>query len=108
MKAIHWFVEQGVDVNAQTTNQDRAIHGAAQRGDPNVIQALADLGAEINPMDSKGRTPVDVAMGIGAGVGGVKSPLLDAVAKLKSLGGISGQKDDAAPEPYIPLIKSAN
>ncbi len=108
VKAVRWFVEQGIDVNAQTTNQDRAIHGAAQRGNEDVIQTLADLGAEINPIDSKGRTPIDVAMGIGAGTGGVKAPLLDAVAKLKSLGGVSGQTDDAALEPYIPAIKSAN
>jgi uncharacterized protein len=40
-----------------------AMHGAAMRGFDSVIEFLAAHGAELEPKDANGRTPLDLAMG---------------------------------------------
>jgi ankyrin repeat protein len=40
-----------------------ALHGAAMRGLDHVIEFLAANGAELEPVDARGRTPLDLARG---------------------------------------------
>lgn len=40
-----------------------AMHGAAMRGLDSIIEFLAANGAELEPLDANGRTPLDLAMG---------------------------------------------
>ena len=42
-----------------------ALHYAAQAGLDSVVSLLAEHGATLDVKDSKGRTPVDVALGVG-------------------------------------------
>lgn len=85
--AIKLCLELGIDINAANDKGDTAMHGAAGRGGDAVIQFLADHGAKADAKDKKERTPLDVAMGVGADVGGVRSPHETTVALLRKLMG---------------------
>jgi ankyrin repeat protein len=54
----------GADVNAADNQGDTALHGAAQKGDDQVVQFLVEHGAKLDIKDKKGRTPLDAAMGL--------------------------------------------
>ena len=49
------------DVNAVNDNGDTALHGAAFRGDPTIIQVLVDEGADLSAKNLHGLTPLMVA-----------------------------------------------
>ena len=49
------------DVNAVNDNGDTALHGAAFRGDPTIIQLLVDEGADLSAKNLHGLTPLMVA-----------------------------------------------
>lgn len=55
----------GADVNGQENNGQTAIFGAATNGWNDMVQLLADHGADLHHEDSNGNTPLDVAMGRG-------------------------------------------
>ncbi len=63
--AIKLCLENGVDINAVNDKGDTAVHGAAARGADQIIQFLADNGANLNVKNKTGRTPIDVARGVG-------------------------------------------
>lgn len=42
-----------------------ALHGAAERGDAQVVKFLVENGADLQAKDASGRTPLDLAKGIG-------------------------------------------
>jgi ankyrin repeat protein len=75
-----------------------ALHGAAQRGLTPLVKFLADNGADLQAKDAIGRTPLDLAKGIG--VAGVRQaagePFPETVALLESL---IAAKGSAAPSP---------
>jgi len=62
--AIELCLAAGADVNAVDNQGDTALHGAAQKGDDQVVQFLADHGAKLDVKDKKGRTPLDAANGL--------------------------------------------
>jgi ankyrin repeat protein len=73
MQALRLVLELGADVNAANDRGLTALHGAAHRGDNQVIQVLADLGAQLNRKDhspaadnhdDSGLTPLDWAIGV--------------------------------------------
>jgi ankyrin repeat protein len=66
IEAIKLCLERGVDVNAFNTNGTTAIHSAVQRGAEKVVKYLADHGAKLDMKNKQGRTPLDIAMGVGA------------------------------------------
>jgi ankyrin repeat protein len=49
-----------------------ALHGAAERGFTAFVKFLVDHGADLHAKDASGRTPLDLAKGIG--VPGVRQP----------------------------------
>jgi hypothetical protein len=59
-----------VDINAFNTNGATAIHSAVQRGAEKVVKYLADNGAKLDMKNKQGRTPLDIALGVGGGAGG--------------------------------------
>ncbi len=85
IEAVKMCLDLGIDINAANKEGDTAMHGAAGRGADSLIQFLADHGANVNAKDGKNRTPLDVAMGVGAEVGGVRAPHESTVALLRKL-----------------------
>ena len=49
-----------------------ALHGAAERGYTAFVKFLAENGADVQAKDASGRTPLDLAKGVG--VAGVRQP----------------------------------
>ncbi len=71
----------------QAVPDQTALHGAAERGFNEFVKFLADRGADLQAKDASGRTPMDLAKGIG--VRGVRQatsePFPETVALLESL-----------------------
>ena len=65
VEAIRLCLEKGSDVNATNDRGDTPMHAAAERGADEIVQFLADHGAKLDVKNKSGRTPLDVAMGIG-------------------------------------------
>jgi uncharacterized protein len=62
--SIKLCLDAGADVNAVNNQGDTALHGAAQKGFDQVVQFLADHGAQLDIKDKKGHTPLDAANGL--------------------------------------------
>jgi uncharacterized protein len=52
------LLAHGADVNAQDTDGDTALHGAAQNGNVEIIGLLLDKGANLNAKNKLGGTPL--------------------------------------------------
>ncbi len=66
LEAVKLALELGGDVNAVGDNGETAMHGAAYKSVPRVVQLLADKGARIevwNREDKHGSTPSSIAEG---------------------------------------------
>ena len=66
LEAVELALQLGGDVNAVDDNGETAMHGAAYRSHPKVVQLLADKGAKIevwNQADKHGWTPLAIAEG---------------------------------------------
>jgi ankyrin repeat protein len=72
MEALQLCLERGVDVNGINDRGETAVHAAAGQGSDKIVQLLADKGAKLDVKDKKGRTPVDIALGINADMVGVE------------------------------------
>jgi ankyrin repeat protein len=70
LEAIKMCMDHGVDINAFNTNGQTAVHAAVNRGAQSVVRYLAEHGAKLDLKDKQGRTPLDVALGVGGGGGG--------------------------------------
>jgi ankyrin repeat protein len=83
--AIKMLMAEGVDVNAANDLGQTAMHFAAQKGSEKVIEFLAESGAKIDAKDKRGKTPLDIASGIGLGGNSEGVPEEEAMAVLKKL-----------------------
>jgi uncharacterized protein len=66
LEAVKLALELGGDVNAVDDNGETAMHGAAYKNFPKVVQLLADKGARVEVWNRKnkyGWTPVSIAEG---------------------------------------------
>ncbi len=66
---LQLLIDQGLDVNATNANDQTAIFGSAMFGFDEVVQFLFDNGAILDYQDSRGRSPLDAAMGKAGGFG---------------------------------------
>lgn len=83
LEAIKFLVKLGADVNAVDKVGETAMHGAAYRNHPKVVQLLADSGLKIavwNRENKAGLTPLVIAEGYRPGLNFRPSP--DTVAAL--------------------------
>jgi ankyrin repeat protein len=69
IEAIQLLLDLGIDVNAQASDGQTALHGAAMQGYDDVIRFLAAKGAKLDTPDKDGFTPLDVALGKAGGFG---------------------------------------
>jgi len=66
LETVVLLLKLGADVNAVDKNGETAMHGAAYRNHPKVVQLLADRGAKIevwNRPNKTGLTPLVIAEG---------------------------------------------
>ena len=62
LAAVIVAAEHGVNLNHRDHNESTAMHDAAARGLPNIIRELAERGADVNALNSRGMTPLDLAL----------------------------------------------
>jgi len=70
LEAAQLALELGADVNAVDANGETAMHGAAYKSLPKMVQHLADKGATIEVWNHKnkyGWTPIQIAEGFRPG-----------------------------------------
>jgi uncharacterized protein len=77
VEALKILLKAGADINRRAANGQTAMHGAALKGWNNTIRFLAENGAELEPKDRDGKTPLDFASGNykPAFGGGVNAPV---------------------------------
>lgn len=68
-EAIRMLIDAGLDVNAANGRGQTALHGAALMGYDDVVRFLAENGARLDVEDSRGFTPLQVALGEAGGFG---------------------------------------
>jgi len=83
LAALKLVVEAGVDLDAFNVNGDTAIHRAAARGADSIVTYLAERGVRLDTLNRDGRTPLEVALGLGrSGRGGAPPPVHERTADL--------------------------
>jgi len=102
LEGVKLLLAQKVNVNASTNNGMTALHYAAQAGLDTVVAALAGAGATLDAKEKNGRTPVDVALGVGGrGRAGGPPPVHTGTAELirKLIAGAGVKPSTAATTP---------
>jgi ankyrin repeat protein len=64
LEALRLLVEHGVDPNAFNERGQTALHIAASRGADSLVKYLGEQGAKLDMKDRRGRTPLDLALGL--------------------------------------------
>ena len=64
-ESVRLLLGAGVDVNGVNDVGSTALHYAAEAGLNTVVTLLAEHGAGLEARDKQGRTPVDLALGVG-------------------------------------------
>ena len=64
LESVKVLVAAGADVNAVSDAGDTPLHFSAQASD-DIVKFLVTSGAKVDVKDKKGRTPVEMALGIG-------------------------------------------
>lgn len=64
-ETIALLVERGAAINAVDEAGQSALHLAAARAEANVVRQLTASGAALDLKDVQGRTPLDLALGVG-------------------------------------------
>jgi ankyrin repeat protein len=86
LEAVPFLLGLGADINAVDKKGETAMHGAAYRNHPKVVQLLADKGAKVvawNHPNKTGLTPLGIAEGHRPGLNFRPSP--ETVAALKGV-----------------------
>jgi ankyrin repeat protein len=63
MEAVRYCLELGNDINAVDDDGFTALHGAASRGDNEMVQFLVDNGARVDIINLEGNSAADMAFG---------------------------------------------
>jgi ankyrin repeat protein len=91
IEAIELALERGVDVNALDATGQTALHVAAGQSSARIVTALVEHGAKLDIKDKQGRTPLDVARGVGArGQPVVRADVVEALQRGANASGKAG------------------
>jgi len=82
LASLKLVADAGIDLDAFNVNGDTAIHRAAARGADSIVSYLAERGVRLDTKDRRGRTPLDVALGVGGGGRGGPPPVRKSTAEL--------------------------
>lgn len=93
MAAVKYCVELGADVNAKDTYNYTALHGAAYRGDNDVVKFLVEKGATLDVRSKRGQTVTDMANG----------PMVNAHLPMQHPDTIALLEKLGAPPPEVPV-----
>jgi uncharacterized protein len=94
LAAVEYLVtETGADVNARDIYNYTAVHGAAYRGDNDVIKYLVAHGARLDVRSKKGQTVTDMANG----------PMVNAHLPIEHPDTIALLESFGAPGPEVPV-----
>jgi ankyrin repeat protein len=103
LETVTLLLKLGADVNAIDKNGETAMHGAAYRNHPKVVQLLADKGARIavwNRPNKTGLTPVVIAEGHRPGLNFRPSPeTVAALHRVMRAAGVTPPKPSPRPAP---------
>ena len=75
-------LDRGADINAVSENGQTALHLAVTVRSESFIRFLVERGARVDVQDKQGRTPIDVASGVGARGRGAATPVREGVVAL--------------------------
>jgi ankyrin repeat protein len=102
LEAVTLALELGNDINAVDKNGETAMHGAAYKQFPLVVQLLADKGAKIeiwNRKNKDGWTPLRIAAGVFRTANfRFSDPTADALRKIMMAAGVSTELE---PNPEV-------
>jgi len=82
LEAVTLLLEAGADVNAVDRAGVTALHVAAADRGADVVRLLAARGARLDLKDERGRTALDVALGVGGGGRGRPAVVREDIAAL--------------------------
>jgi ankyrin repeat protein len=91
LEAAKLLLKLGADVNAVDGNGETAMHGAALKNLPNVVQFLADKGAKVEAWNKKnkfGSTPLMLAQGYRPGNFKPSFETVDAIQRVMFAAGV--------------------
>ena len=102
LEAARLLLKLGADVNAVDANGDTAMHAAALKNLPQVVEFLADHGAKVeiwNRRNRHGWTPLSIAQGHRPGNFKPSAETIVAVRKVMVAAGVHPPPDEAASVP---------
>jgi ankyrin repeat protein len=96
VEAVRLALELGNDVNAVDDNGETAVHGAAYKNLPKVVQVLAEEGARVevwNRRNKQGWTPLSIAEGHRPGNFKPSPETVDALRRVMVAAGVTPPRD---------------
>ena len=105
LEAAQCLVDLGVDINAVDANGETAMHAAALKNLPKVVQFLANKGAKIdiwNRTNKYGWTPLLIAHGYRPGNFKPSAETIDALERVMLAAGVAPTTNLAPPAPTGP------
>ncbi len=111
LAAVTWLLSLGADVNAVDNKDETAMHGAAYKSLPKMVQYLAAHGAKIETWNRKnkyGRTPLMIAEGFRPGNFKPSAETLEALHSVMRDAGVTPPPPTPRPDPtkapkgYVP------
>src|SRR5262245_15474047 len=100
LEAVQLVLDLGADINAVDANGETAMHGAAYKSLPKVVQLLADKGAKIEVWNHKnkyGWTPLEIAEGYRVGNFKPSAETIAAIHQVMRAAGIKPSSNSAPP-----------
>ena len=91
LEAVQVALDLGIDIDAVDSNGDTAMHGAAYKNLPKVVELLAEKGADIEVWNRKnkyGWTPLSIADGYRFGNFKPSPVTIDAIVKVMASEGV--------------------
>jgi len=104
LEAAQLLLKLGADVNAVDANGETAMHGAAYKNLPKVVQFLADHGAKVeiwNRKNKHGWTPLMIAEGYRPGNFKPSAETIETLRKVMLAAGVAPPASAAKVEPKV-------